>query len=197
MLPSSCHPEATTTAIPYSLALRIVRTCTNQGIRDLRLKELNELLQARNYPETLIDSALNKERKIPRKVALYKIRKKSEEKRPVFALKYDPRLPPLGPIQAKHWRAMIAQDQHLAEVFKQPPLIAYRRQKNLQDFLIKSKVPSAIQRYPTEKLKAWQNVGNPVQPVHTSSLEEKLKLTKEKHGKSTGKLHVTHLTVST
>ena len=42
LLPSSCHTKATTTAIPYSLALRIVRTWTNQDIRDLRLKELQE-----------------------------------------------------------------------------------------------------------------------------------------------------------
>ena len=88
-----------------------------------------------------------------------KIRKKAEQKRPVFALKYDPRMPSIQQIQAKHWMAMIAQNQHLAEVFKQPPLVAYRRQRNLQDILIKSKVPSKIQRYPIREVKGMAKCG--------------------------------------
>ena len=112
LLPSSCHPKTTSAAIPYSLSLRIVRICTNKDKRDLRLKELKELLLARNYPENLIDRAVNKAKKIPRKVALLKVKKNTEEKRPVFALRYDPRMPAIQTIQAKHWRAMKSQDQH-------------------------------------------------------------------------------------
>ena len=134
LLPSGCHPKATTTAITYYLALRIVHTCTNQDIRDLRQKELKELLQVRKYPERIINSAITKARKIPRKIALYKVKKKSEHKCPVFAIKYDPRMPPVQQILAKHWRAMVAQNQYLAEVLKQP---AYRRQRNLQGIIIK------------------------------------------------------------
>ena len=40
LLPSSCHPKQTIQAIPYSLSLRIVRTCTNTNTIDLRLEEL-------------------------------------------------------------------------------------------------------------------------------------------------------------
>ena len=113
LLPSSCHPKSTSAAIPYSLALRIVRICTSQEKRDLRLKDLKELLLARNYPENLIDSSINKAKKIPRKVALFKVRKKVDQKRPVFSIKYDPRMPSIQNIQAKHWRAMVAQNKYL------------------------------------------------------------------------------------
>ena len=160
LLPSSCHPKATSKAIPYSLALRIIRICTKKDLRDLRLKELKELLLAREYPENLIDRAITKAAKIPRKVALLKVRRKAEDqKRPVFVIKYDPRMPPIQNIQAKHWRAMAAQDQHLAEVFKQPPLIAYRRQRNLKDILIKSKVPPPIPRYPQREVRGMAKCG--------------------------------------
>ena len=54
---------------------------------------------------------------------------------------------------------MIAQDQHLANVFKQPPIIAYRRQRNLKDILIKSKVPSPIPRYPQREVKGMTKCG--------------------------------------
>ena len=36
LLPSSCHPKETSKAIPHSLALRIIRICTTEDIRDLR-----------------------------------------------------------------------------------------------------------------------------------------------------------------
>ena len=76
MLPSSCHPKTTTQAIPYSLNLRIVRTSTKPEMRDERLKDLKELLMAREYPEDLINRAIFKTRKSHRKVALLKIKKK-------------------------------------------------------------------------------------------------------------------------
>ena len=159
LLPSSCHPKSTSAAIPYSLALRIVRICTSQEKRDLRLKDLKELLLARNYPENLIDSSINKAKKIPRKVALFKVRKKVDQKRPVFSIKYDPRMPSIQNIQAKHWRAMVAQNKYLSEVFQKPPLVAFRRQRNLQDILIKSKIPPPIQRYPGREIKGMAKCG--------------------------------------
>ena len=51
LLPSSCHPKTTSSNIPFSLSLRIIRTCTNSVVRDKRLEDLKELLLARDYPE--------------------------------------------------------------------------------------------------------------------------------------------------
>ena len=74
-------------------------------------------------------------------------------------LKYDPRLPPVQTIQAKHWRSMTAQDCHLKEVFSEPPMTAYRRQNNLRDILIKAKVPPAPNRYPQRQNKGMSRCG--------------------------------------
>ena len=63
-------------------------------------------------------------------------------KRPIFAVTWDPRLPNLSDLQMKHWRSMTSQDRYLGQVFKDPPLIAYKRQINIGDFLIKAKVPT-------------------------------------------------------
>jgi hypothetical protein len=131
LLPSSCHPKATSKAIPFSLSLRIVRICTKKNQRDQRLSELKELLLARQYPEQLIDAAQNKARKIPRKIALRKVIKKTTKNRPIFCLKYDPRLPSIQAIQSKHWRSMTTQNQYLKEVFKDPPLTPFKRQTNI------------------------------------------------------------------
>ena len=113
LLPSSCHPKTTSKAIPFSLSLRIIRICTKIEDRKRRLQELKELLLARNYPESLIDRSIAKAIKIPRNVALLKVQKKVSGKRPIFALQYDPRLPAIQPIVAKHWRSMSTQDKYL------------------------------------------------------------------------------------
>ena len=65
LLPASCHPKSTSLSIPFSLSLRIVRICTNSTKRDLRLQELKIILLAREYPEDIVDAAINKARKIP------------------------------------------------------------------------------------------------------------------------------------
>ena len=53
---------------------------------------------------------------------------------------WDPRLPSIPSITNKHWRTMITQDSHLQKVFPEPPLIVYKRQKNIGDKIIRAKV---------------------------------------------------------
>ena len=77
----------------------------------------------------------------------------------MFVVKYDPILPPIESIQAKHWRSMIGQNKYLKEIFKEPPMAAYRRQTNLRDILIKAQVPPAPARYPSRKLKGMNRCG--------------------------------------
>ena len=43
---------------------------------------------------------------------------------------------------------MTLQDRYLAEVYPEPPLTAYRRQKNIKDFTIRAKLPQNIKIYP-------------------------------------------------
>ena len=69
-LPSNCHSKSTTQAIPLSLSLRLVRISTKQYQRDLRLRELKELLEAKQYPHNFIERANDKAKKITRKVVL-------------------------------------------------------------------------------------------------------------------------------
>ena len=121
----------------------------------MRLNELKQLLLDRDYPERLVDSALDKARKVPRDAALKRVIKKKQKnkQRPVFALKYDPRLPSITNIQTKYWRSMTFQDKYMEEVFPQPPLTAFKRQRNLRDILIRAKVPPPSENYPKRKLR--------------------------------------------
>ena len=57
----------------------------------------------RGYSERTISAAIDRARGIPRNIALRRVMKKQADKRPVFAVTYDPRLPAIQNIQAKHW----------------------------------------------------------------------------------------------
>ena len=113
LLPTSCHSKNTTTAIPYSLSLRIVRICRDPNNREKRFQELKTKLIERGYSEKVIDLAINKARKVPRKVALRKALKPSQKEGPIFAVTFDPRLPSLGNIMAKHWVSMVSMNTYL------------------------------------------------------------------------------------
>ena len=141
LLPSSCHPPSCTKNIPFSLCLRIVRICSTEEDREKQFFNLKELMKSRGYSDRIISSAIERARSIPRHIALRKVIKSQESKRPLIAMTYDPRLPPVQAIQAKHWRSMVSQDPYLDEVFSQPPLTAYKRQKNVRDHLVRAKFP--------------------------------------------------------
>ena len=66
LLPSSCHNKSVTKSIPFSLSLRIVRTCTIPINREKRFSDLKERLLHRGYSITLVESALERARQIPR-----------------------------------------------------------------------------------------------------------------------------------
>ena len=57
-------------------AFRLVRICIKKENRDKRLTKLKEVNLARKYKESRIDRSIDKARKIPRKVAMLKVKKK-------------------------------------------------------------------------------------------------------------------------
>ena len=149
LLPDSCHPKQTTRAIPKSLGLRIVRVCSDPVDRDKRLNDLKEQLVERGYNQEMVQSSLGKVKKIPRNLALKRVQKKTTQtKRPVYAVTYDPRLPYITALQAKHWRSMASKNRYLSEVFPNPPLAAFKRQPNIRSMVIRANVSKA-KKYPT------------------------------------------------
>ena len=59
LLPSSCHPSHVFNHIPYSLALRLVRICSNRDSLLQRMDELKEMLISRAYNKNIITAAIN------------------------------------------------------------------------------------------------------------------------------------------
>ena len=68
-------------------------------------------------------------------------------------------MPALQPMLAKHWRAMKVHDKNLGECLAKPPMTAFRRQANLRNHLIKSKLPPPPRPYPERDKRGMTNCG--------------------------------------
>ena len=156
LLPSSCHPQHIHENAPFSLALRIVRNCTLPETRDQRLEELRDMLLNRNYRPGMVKAAIEKARNIPRDIALRKVVKQPHSKIPVCVVSWDPRLPSIDSIQQKHYRAMTSLDPYLKEVYPQAPIVAYKRPKNIREYLIRAKLPPPNPTRPSRQSKGMK-----------------------------------------
>jgi hypothetical protein len=140
LLPTSCHPKHCCKNIPYSLALRVRRICSQENTFDKRSKELEKHLNARNYNKHLVQDAIQRAKTTNRETLLNYKEVTPKDKIP-FVLTYHPELPDIRGILDKHW-STIESSKRLSKIFPEKPLIAYRRPKSLRDILVTAKVNS-------------------------------------------------------
>ena len=139
--PSSCHPGHITKNIPFSLAWRLKRICSDPKDFSKRLEELRNDLISRDYSPRIIEEAFQRIHKIERTEALKKVVRKKEQNNVLIAT-YHPALPSLSKIVSKHHRFMTGENPRLKRCFPKPSIIAYKRSKNLKDTLVKAKLCS-------------------------------------------------------
>ena len=125
LLPSSCHPAHIPQNIPFSLCYRLVRICSEPHALEKKFKELRSLLISRDYRPKVIDSAIEKAKKLDRNEALKRVPKKKNY-RVVFVLDFNPCLPSIPKIVQSAWRVM-TQDPLMQKVFAEPMMVAFRR----------------------------------------------------------------------
>ena len=127
-----------------------LKECTEPETRDLRLQELRQFLLNGEYRPGMVDSAIARARAIPRAKALRYVVTHKQTRRPVCVVTHDPRLPDIKTIQLKHWRRMKYAYPYLEEVFPEPPLVAFKQQKNFKNYVIRAKVPPPTNLRPKE-----------------------------------------------
>ena len=95
LLVSSCHPQHDKRAIPFSLALRLRRICSNPDNYKLRTNELIDYLANRGYDKTFLKTQIQRASDIPRTDAFSNKPKTQTETNP-FVITYNPALPNLA-----------------------------------------------------------------------------------------------------
>ena len=143
-LPESNHPRHICQNIPYSLAFRIKRNCSQEDKCELRFRELKERLQERGYRRRPVEDAIQKVQGLARDDMLYKVEradKNSNRVRAVF--RYDRRLPNISAILIKNWKTMVEDDRRLKDVFPEPPMACFTRGKNIREEVCRAMLPPA------------------------------------------------------
>ena len=167
LLSSSCHPQHTKKAIPFSLAPRLRRICSTDGKFALRLNQLRTYLLARGYGNTFLDSQFKLATNISGTAALRTNRHYSIDRLP-FVVTYNPSLPHISNILRKHFHILLS-SKRCKEVFKHPPIIA-----NLRDILVKAKLPNITipnnTSLPPGSLRCGQDCATCTCPYVTNSL---------------------------
>ena len=139
LLHTSCHPSHIEKSIPFSLTLRIHRICSTTERFRQRTNKLLEFLCKRGHKRQFVQSQINEALQTPRCDTLYFKSKTRNTDRPVFVTTYNPSLPNLNNVIKKYY-PVLAPTECCQEAFKDIPLLAYGRPKNLRDFLVKARL---------------------------------------------------------
>ena len=156
LLPSSTHPPHCTKNIPYSLAYRLRRICSEEEDFEERLTELRNMLQVRKYRRKTIDEAFDRARKISRQEALKKVqRQNSSQGKVTFVIPFDPRLPQISKIIQNQF-ALMKQDPLCAKIFEKGVQVAYRRHNNIRDILCRATLATIKNRTSNREQRGWK-----------------------------------------
>ena len=94
LLYTSCHPNHTKKAIPYSLALRLRHICSTNEAFNIRCDELTNYLLKRGYKRPFLLRQIKRAADIPRINALRPTNKRNNgNPRIPFVITYNPALP--------------------------------------------------------------------------------------------------------
>ena len=139
LLIASCHPRHTKRSIPYSLALRLRRICSNHGSYILRTNELIDYLTYRGFNKTFLKTQIQRASNVSHTDAL-KDKPMIRTKTTLFVITYNPALLNIAHIIHQHSHVLYSSDR-CRNVFKNLPLVAYRRCNNISDILVRAQLP--------------------------------------------------------
>ena len=170
LLPTSNHPPHIHRHLPYGLAIRLRGIVSDDAILEERFKELTAFLVNRGYAESLVHRQLEKARNKSRLDVLQST-KKTESTRVPFVCTWDTCFPDVNSLLGLAF-PILQSDDRLRELFPEPPLVSYRRPKNLRNLLVKTarmqKRPgdAASRNLPVQSF-AMQNMRNDFARAHT------------------------------
>ena len=139
---TSSHPSHCKTSIPYNQALRLNRICSETSSFDKRCNELEAWLLKRGYNDKLIRNKILEARKFRREELIFK-EKPDRCNKITFNIAYHPAYRCLNGILRKIHPILAFNKEH-QHVFKDPPIVGFRRGKSLKDMLVRAKVPPLV-----------------------------------------------------
>ena len=118
-------------------------------------------LRARGYKLGLIKEGIRKAATMSRHEALSKQEKQHKDlDHVIFVTTYNPRLPNIREKLAS-LQPILHTNERLKRIFPNPPAVAYRRNRNLNDMLVSRRLPKDLQTTPTLSISIDKNSSMP------------------------------------
>ena len=134
---TTCHPPGAKKGFVKGEALRLLGTNSSVKTFEENITTFKKHLLERGYPQNLINNTLS-EVKFQRTQALLQ-RNKTKKRILPFISQYHPAVPNLKEILTRKWY-LIQQQPLLNQIFKEPPIISYRKGRSLKDILVRAKM---------------------------------------------------------
>ena len=136
LLHSSSHPQHVRNAIPFSQFLRLRRLCSSNSDFNNKCEEMCQFFKKRGYPDSAITTGKHRAQEIDRNTALQSPQNKETNRIP-FTLTYHPQNLAVKNVILKNFK-ILRNDPETQHIFSLPPLISFKRDKNIGTFLVRS-----------------------------------------------------------
>ena len=137
---SYCHAPGVKKGFIKGEGLRLLGTNSSKATFEENVKNFRSHLRVRGYPDNLVNKVLAEVKFTDRKSALQqKPQKVNNGWINAFCHTVQPSVPNLKNILINKWH-LIENQPMLREIYREPPLISYRRGKSLKDILVRAKL---------------------------------------------------------
>ena len=119
-------------------ALRILRTNPSKDTFVENISKFKRHLRDRGYPRNLVEKLL-REIKFTRSCSVLKGKNKTQKDILPFVRQYGPSVSNLKQVLRAKWH-LIQNEPLLRQIFKEPPIISYKKGKSLKDLLVRAKL---------------------------------------------------------
>ena len=125
----SCHPPGVTKGFIKVEALRLLRTNSSQLIFEENIRNFAVRIKNRGYPAATVEKHRSEVKFLERKTSLTNENRTAQKKILPFVTQYHPALPDIKETLMGKWHLIQNQPQ-LRNIFKEPPLLSYRKGKS-------------------------------------------------------------------
>ena len=135
---SSSHLPGVKKGFVKGETLRHLRTNSSKETFEENIRKFKSRLLARGYPKRLIETLLSDVKFTERTSAL---QQKNDNRKEIFPFvtQYQPAVPKLKHVLMEKWY-LIQNQPSLQQIFKEPPIISFKKSKSLNDILVRAKI---------------------------------------------------------
>ena len=144
LLYSSLHPSHLKNSIPFSKFLRLRRLFSDDTDFSEKSEAMCQFFDKCGYPVSVVQAGYHRAQQIDRQSALQIAEKENTDRIP-FTLTFHPHNHAVKSIILKNFK-LLQNDSETGTIFSQPPLISFKRDKNIGNFLVRSSFQTNVKR---------------------------------------------------